>query len=224
MSKYDYLHSLYQELKTLDPDRRNEIMRDVENQFKEAESNELDELFVTNSLGSPTEYSRQFTMSDLELATDPIIEPQDIQPTHYTKETPTNKIVYANPQSSQKLQPSNPPILMLLIAFGTLLFNLIIVLGPFVAVWSVLLSLIVTGFALSITGITVLFYAALSMPIAFASVPLVIMSHPMLLYCFGFLSLGIGGLLSIAMIYSIKFCGIITARYFSWNLRLIRGF
>jgi uncharacterized membrane protein len=60
MSKYDYLHALYQALIPLNSEERNKIMREVEYKFREAEENEEHEINVINTLGSPKEYAKQF--------------------------------------------------------------------------------------------------------------------------------------------------------------------
>jgi len=64
MSKYDYLHALYQALILLSSDERNKIMREVEDKFREAEENGDNEMSVTNTLGSPREYAKQFLPID----------------------------------------------------------------------------------------------------------------------------------------------------------------
>jgi uncharacterized membrane protein len=66
MSKYDYLHALYQALVPLNADERNKIIHDIENRFSEAEETGEDELSVTNALGSPSDYARQFLQNETE--------------------------------------------------------------------------------------------------------------------------------------------------------------
>ena len=58
MSKYDYLHALYQQLIEMDMEERSAIMRDVENKFREAEDKGQSEKSVTDQLGSPMEYAK----------------------------------------------------------------------------------------------------------------------------------------------------------------------
>ena len=338
MSKYDYLHALYQQLIELDIEQRSAIMRDVENKFREAEDQGLSEVSVTDIIGSPAEYAKSIlspssdeeTESDITLEapeetiedmiekvedtvnsnqdninsstelpdendeeykpsidlsssliighdaslhkakdlvdpqdlidSDPVINetmkqeprvndtvvnesmtkdqpvqvksnPQQIvrrrrpqTPTKYQETRVSTKNVYSSPNQISKYQSSNHPIKMMAITLGMFLFNTAFVLGPFVAVWSVVIAFIASGFALAIVGAGILISALLSIPLAFVSVPIAFLSHPILLLCFGFLVLGIGGLLSIATIYSVRFFGMLTARYAGWNVRLIRGY
>lgn len=145
-------------------------------------------------------------------------------PTKYREpQTPTKK-VYTTPNQIRKQQSANHPIKMMAIAFGMFLFNATFALGPFVAVWAIVIAFVATGFALAIAGAAILVSALLSIPMVFVSVPIVLLNHPILLFCLGFLVLGIGGLLSIATIYSVRFFGMLTARYAGWNIRLIRGY
>ncbi len=356
MSKYDYLHALYQELISLDVSERSAIMRDVENKFREAEDQGLSELSVTNVLGTPAQYAAQvlspevdkevvedeslisseiaeeddsFVSSDVEKPADDIpvsseekykpsidlsssliighdtelvrakdlVDPEDLmdeQPQKASSEVEVNPVqvskveektrispdqaaiqrsskavdekpqkmtpspsslqvrrarppqqarrprvqpvtkyqepqkqpqkVYTTPYPIQKTKSANHPVKMLAIALGMFFFNLTFALGPFIAVWSVVITLVATGFAVALAGVGVLLSAFLSIPMAFVSVPIVLVNHPILLFCFGFLLLGAGGLLSIATIYSVRFFGMLTARYAGWNVRLIRGY
>ncbi len=130
MSKYDYLHALYQELKALDTDERDQIMRDIENRFKEAEEHGQDELSVTDSLGAPKEYASQYlegitlelagnvtdeTDSEQDPESGPESEQTTVQPTKY--EEPEVKKVYTSPQPVRQIQRSNHPVKMMLMAF-----------------------------------------------------------------------------------------------------------
>ncbi len=97
MSKYDYLHALYQELKALDTDERDQIMRDIENRFKEAEEHGQDELSVTDSLGAPKEYASQYLEGiTLELAGNVLMKQI------------LNRI--RNPDRNRNRQPSNDEV------------------------------------------------------------------------------------------------------------------
>lgn len=286
MSKYDYLHALYQSLKSLSREKRNKIMREVEDRFRHAEENNEDESIVTKALGSPRDYAKQFIDQDivleynpdditmdsltsnetiitkapnlidgLELATDEfthtddepkqtldetahIDEPQTTEvmtkelaeetistlaPTHYDKPKTEIKKVYTSPQALPR-KKANHPVKMLGISLLMVLFNAVFALGPFIAIWTIIVAFVASGIAITISGVLVLVSAALSLPLSFVSVPLVFLSHPVLLFCFGFLLTGIGGLLTVATIYSIRFFGYLTFKYFGWNLSVIRGY
>ncbi len=347
MSKYDYLHALYQELISLDISERSTIMRDVENKFREAEDQGLSELSVTNKLGHPAQYASKilstFTsdeassdinfnpsnsdaseveVTDVDNTTDTVsavdtndvskeflekdyvdekadkpsidlsssliighdaklvrakdlVDVEDLideksqaktrptesapkesdikekstkgtstppiqarrarppretrkprvqQVTKYHHEETQPQKVYTTPYPVQKKSSANHPVKMLAIALGLFFFNLTFVIAPFLAIWSVVITLIATGFIVALAGVGVLISAFLSIPMAFISVPTVFLNHPILLICFGFLILGLGGLLTIANIYCVRFFGMLTARYLGWNIRLIRGY
>ena len=271
MSKYDYLHALYQLLIPLNTEERNKIMREVEDRFRDAEEHGQNETSVTKVLGSPREYAKQFlptehvpnfnpedlTMSSLysaepiitkapdligslELASDPVEETESqtvnqleevsnvnietLQETHYNQENTKIKKVYTSPQAIPKNRVANHPIKIITLSFAMLLFNAVFILGPFIAVWSIIIAFIASGFAIGISGIAVLISGILSLPLSFVSLPIFMVNHPTLLFSFGFLLTGVGGLLTIAMIYAIRIFAYITLKYFGWNLSVIRGY
>lgn len=268
MSKYDYLHALYQLLIPLDTDKRNKIMREVEDRFRDAEEDGQNETTVTKTLGSPRDYAKQFLPSEhvltfnpdnitmeslssnesiitkapvliagLELATDPVeaieneieevitkVDIETLQPTHYNQPRAEIKKVYTSPQAIPKNRVANHPIKIITLSFAMLLFNAVFVLGPFIAVWSIIIAFIASGFAIGISGIAILISGILSLPLSFMSLPIFMLNHPVLLFSFGFLLTGVGGLLTIAMIYAIRLFGYITLKYFGWNLSVIRGY
>lgn len=268
MSKYDYLHSLYQALIPINSEERKKIMRKVEDKFREAEENDTNEVSVTDALGSPIEYAKQFLPNDtihvinpddisldslksnesiittapnligsLELASEPIVDMEEelneeitkevtdiLHPTHYEKQKTKIKKVYTSPQAIPKTQVANHPVKIITLSFAMLLFNAVFILGPFIAIWSIIIALVASGFAISISGLAVVFSGLLTLPLGFISLPIAMLNHPILIFCFGFLLTGAGGLLTIAMIYAIRFFGYITLKYFGWNLSVIRGY
>lgn len=294
MSKYDYLHALYQALLSLDAPLRNTIMREIEDQFRTAEENGLSEIDVTNTLGTPSEYAakviqlqtdkQQLQADKQQLATEnndidlnttslqtfehttiagidlsllsktlsvpsildeskvatPEIDIPKLE-TNNTVITPksselttrpvsiaqqTNNSTYLNRTQSTKLnvKNANAPLTMILIAFGMILFNSIFVIGPFVALWGSIFAFVTTGVAITLSGLLIILSGIFTIPLSFISVPLVIMGHPVLLFSFGFLIVGLGGLLTVLMIYSIRFFGLLTGKYIGWNFKLIRGY
>lgn len=335
MSKYDYLHALYQALGKIDATIRNKIMRDIEDQFRIAEEKGLPETFVTDPLGTPETYAstifsklkkeqeyqqihttEHMAVGDVDLqiihtithaleandssvlstqdnasnqnadvlfsdmnlpANDttftqtvppesedtpspvsdptvtsisdstpaPVIDSKpapvfDSKPTTVSTltsvststsvpvvgsqsliNTPTQKI---NPRSSSIQKRGNSPLVSILVACGLAFFNLTFILGPFIALWAVIFSFATVGIAFSFSGALIIFSGIFSIPLPFVSVPLVVMGHPTLLFATGFLLVGTGGLLTIFMIYSVRFCGMMTGKYAGWNIRLIRGY
>jgi len=287
MSKYDYLHALYQALVTLDVTTRNSIMRKVEDRFRQAEETGLSEIDITNELGTPTAYASTFlqpilpekeidnvlndskelnnrikpntehiTVGDVELQIVHTAEPKELlipqkvatllsdiekQNQAIVQVTPTieetkNTITYSKTNSLPTVNTSsispqrtltkktNSPLVIILTALGLGLFNLTFILGPFIGLWSLIFAFVTTGIALTFSGLLVIVSGAFSFPLSFISVPLIVMGHPVLLFALGFLIIGIGGLLTISMIYCIRFFGVLTGKYVHWNIKAIRGY
>jgi uncharacterized membrane protein len=196
MDKYTYLHELNQSLSALTPQERSQVMKDAEAKFDQAEETGRPISEVIDELGLPK-------------STSLVKEPQRI---------------YKTPEPVAQRTTPNQPITMILIIIGLLLFNTIIVLGPFVGTWGVILGFFISGIALTISGILIVLSGILAFPISFISIPLIVMSHPVLLFSTGFFLLGLGGLLSLLTIYIGRFLGILTYRYAKWNIKVIRGY
>lgn len=256
MSKYDYLHELYQRLKAVEPNKRNEIMKSVEEKFRIAEENGVDEYTVTDEIGSPAEYAAQFITNgdiipsegtvvttdnnivdvnsntiteQLDISTkeqttqdEPFTE-ETVKPTHYESKEKTYEKVTPDRHQNQPQKKANSIGTMILLICSLGFLNLLL-LGPFIAIWAIAFSFMVTGVALGISSIFVIISGLLATPFAFVSLPVAIIGHPFLITAAGFLILGIGGLLTILTIYMIRFCGKITVNYASWNIRTIRGY
>ncbi len=196
MDKYSYLHELYQSLSTLTEPERSKIMKDAEAKFDDAEKNGRPISEVIHELGIPKRTS--------------IVTSQ--------------QRIYKNPEPVVPVQKANQPVSMLLIGIGLLMFNLIIVLGPFLGIWGVIFGLFISGIAMAISGLLIVLSGILAFPISFISIPLIVMSHPVLLFSTGFFLLGIGGFLGLLTIFVGRLIGILTYRYTKWNLKLIRGY
>jgi uncharacterized membrane protein len=255
MSKYDYLHALYQALLSLDVSSRNSIMREIEDRFRYAEENGLSENEIAQELGTPQEYANKRICLLLDpLDTTPILlnegitestiagvdlslvhnstplfahtihakEEHPSSPRHNTLTTNLqNPTTYSPPV---KIQKNNTHHFMIGAIVGLTLFNAMFILGPFIAIWGSILALITAGIAIVFSGLLIIISGIFAIPLSFISIPLVVMGHPVLLFAFGFLTFGIGGLLTVLMVYSVRFCGIITRKYFEWNIKVIRGY
>lgn len=103
-------------------------------------------------------------------------------------------------------------------------FNLIFILGPFIGLWATVFGFIITAITLTISGLVIVVSGFFSFPLSFLSIPILIMEHPTLLFSTGFLLIGLGGLLSIGLIYLIHFFGRLTIKYTAWNIKVIRGY
>lgn len=249
MSKYDYLHELYQELKSVEPTKRKEIMSMVEYKFNE--NNSQDDEKVMAELGSPTVYASQFittnhvnivkTINTTERMNTALSDEQqeetNINSLNIDK-TPDKLFSNPNPQTTEKKEyesippkqkPSSPTKnsnkgFTLLFILGGLGFMNLLLLGPFIAIWAVAFSFMISGIAISISSIFVIISGLITTPFSFISLPFTILSHPFLITASGFMFLGIGGLLTILTIYMIRFFSKLTTNYISWNFKTIRGY
>ncbi len=154
MDKYSYLHELYQSLSTLTEPERSKIMKDAEAKFDDAEKNGRPISEVIHELGIPKRTS--------------IVTSQ--------------QRIYKNPEPVVPVQKANQPVSMLLIGIGLLMFNLIIVLGPFLGIWGVIFGLFISGIAMAISGLLIVLSGILAFPISFISIPLIVYVTP----CFTF--------------------------------------
>jgi len=236
MSKYDYLHALYQELLSLDAKERSRIMREVENKFRQAEDLGNNELSVTQSLGTPKEYAKQFQNESVDSSVHfepnpnatkvqsiPVKEP--LLPTKY-KDEPQNKArtrVYTSPQANPVKRGSANPVRILLMSFLMLLVNAIVI-GPFIALWAVAITFVAVCFTFVISGIIIIISGVAPASFFFLSLPDILIQHPVLLYSSGLFFIGTGGFIAVLMVYIIRFYGMLTTKYASWNIRIIRGY
>lgn len=110
----------------------------------------------------------------------------------------------------------------MIIGLGLLLLNLIFVLGPFIAIWSVVFAMVVSGFAVAVSGIALIITYLFTLPISL-SIPLIMAENPILLALSGGIFIGIGGILTFLFIWFGKYLGIGTGKYVMWQVDLIRG-
>ena len=110
----------------------------------------------------------------------------------------------------------------IIIGFGLLLFNLIFILGPYVAIWGAIIAFVTSGIAFIISGVVFILTYFFTFPFNM-TVPLLILEHPTLMLLSGGLLIGAGGILTTLTLWFSKYLCIATGIYAKWNFKVIRG-
>jgi len=98
---------------------------------------------------------------------------------------------------------------------GLSFLNLVFVLGPFIALWSVLLSLFVTAASLVLSGVIVFIASFLPLP----SLGII---EPGLISLVAILIAGIGALLFLGCIHLTRIFYNLSVKYLKWNVSLVK--
>lgn len=191
MNKREYLYQLEKYLQGFPEDEVRDILSDYEEHFHIGISKGKTEEEISKELGKPEDIARTYKGSYID-------NNSNIE--NYNSNTSTN-------DNTRKL----------LLALLLLFFNLIIVLGPYLAIAGLLLGVYGIGIAFVIGG----FIALIGSPLVFfTSIP-----TPHILTSLsigtGFIALGILGL--ILAVYLSKLFIQLTIKYGKWNLKLING-
>ncbi len=223
MNKYNYLHQLNQLLAPLDEHERHQIMRQVEDRFKDVLPDDIEH--IVQELGRPLDYatpileSRNLSLPDAQL---PLRKDTvgDDRRQHYIPPSPTNAYPPYNPDYKKGRSFLSGFLLALLLLF----FNLIIVLAPAIAIISLDLGLLIAGISSFISGIVLVISGLTGLGLSVISLPTVMLAHPTLYYAGAGLFIGLGGLLSILIITVTRLLAIIAIKYVQWNIHVIRGY
>lgn len=120
------------------------------------------------------------------------------------------------------LKEERPQSVNVLAAIGMIFFNLIFILGPYLGIVGALIGLFASAAALMISGIAVAICVFVEpLYVLFIHIPFEV-SHAALF----FIGVGIaalGALFLIGMCYVSKFVYKGTAKYISWNMKIIKG-
>ncbi|MBU9710223.1 DUF1700 domain-containing protein [Bacillus tamaricis] len=230
MNKIQFLTELSSSLKSLPLDERAEILEDFEEHFAVGAQEGKTEEEIAASLGHPQQISKELLgaqQPQIEevTVTATTYEPKEVTGTTTIYEPKETQVVSAPPSEKQVTDPpayhhtkteatstSSNLFRSVLVALALGFFNLVIVLGPFITVVSLVFAGWVTGTAFIFTPILILLNALLY-PTTFELFEL-------------FLSLtltGLGFFLLIGMYHVTRFVGIGIARYVQFNVNLIRG-
>lgn len=191
MNKREYLYGLRKHLQGFPEDEVKDILSDYEEHFHIGISKGKTEEEISQELGKPSDIAQTYKGNFRD---------------H------NGKIENHNAHSS-----SNDTLTKLLMGLLLFFFNLIIVLGPFLAIAGILLGVYVIGIAfvfggfIALVGSPLVFFTSITTPHILTSVSIGI----------GFIALGILGL--ILAIYLSKLFIQLTVKYGKWNLKLING-
>lgn len=223
MNKYNYLHQLNQLLSPLETSERHHIMNEVEDKFKDVSPENIDT--IIHELGRPIDYAKPILESrHLSL-------PVPMQKTPASNRPVSRKNDYIPPQQPMHASAYSPDYRQrrsfasgLLIALLLLFFNLIIVLGPTIAIISLDLGLLITGISSFMSGIVLIISGITGFGLSLISLPSIMLAHPTLYYAGAGVFIGLGGLLSIGIIATTRWIAILMVKYIQWNIRVIRGY
>ncbi len=172
MNRIDYLNDLDRKLSSIDEPMRNAIIKQYEAIFDSGYEDSKSDEEIISGIGT-SDFVADYYISTLEKES--IVKSSE------------NTLPSSGRRQSVKTDPNRPVGVSILrgifVGFGLLLFNLVIVLGPYIAVWGILLGFFASGLALSIAGIAVALASLVSLPFAL-QIPLVLLSHPVLMFAF----------------------------------------
>lgn len=183
MNKTEFLQELERFLQKLSYDERQDVLQDFEEHFAIGLEKGETEQHIAASLGSPEQIAKDLLINY-----------------NLDEKTPLQK------------QPEQDTARVILLTVLLVMFNLIIVLGPFMAIVGTILSGWMTGIAFVMTPFLYLFK---------------VMFLPNETYLFElFLAIGLTGLgilIGIAMFYITRFTIQLTIRYVKFNIRIAKG-
>ncbi len=110
----------------------------------------------------------------------------------------------------------------ILIGFGLFLLNLIFILGPYIAVWGIIIGVVAGGFASILSGVTLIIAYLFSLPFTL-TLPTLIIEQPILMLLAGGVLIGLGGVLMSTILWMTKYIVYFSGKYILWNLNIIRG-
>lgn len=197
MNKIQFLKTLESQLTGLSVEDRNEILYDYEEHFRIGVEQGKTEEQVAEALGDPLVIAGQFGAS-----------------------------IGREPASTNEIKTNASDVLRRILAFiGLAFFNLVIVLGPFLAFWGVLIGLFAAAIGVIVSGLSVI-AAVIAFPVLgpYLSFPTFLFSvNPL-----GPIALGVG-LAALGLLFFIGDCYLAklltrgTIKYLQMNIRIING-
>ncbi|NLY46098.1 MAG: DUF1700 domain-containing protein [Tissierella sp.] len=188
MNKDDYLKQLRNNLYGLSQEEINDIVLDYEEHFQIGLSKGKSQEEISNELGSPRDIAKNYINQSSGAYREEII-------------------TVRHNDTAWKF--------VLLILLG--LFNLVIVLGPYIGLVGILLGIFGLGVGLFFAGIGILF------GVPFVAIGSIGQLHILTAigFCIGFIGLGI--LIVLLGVYLAKLLYRLTVKYIKWNIGIING-
>lgn len=232
MNKKQYIDELSSKLIGIDGPMKEAILKQYDDIFENGYSDGKTDEEITTATGD-TDFVSTYYINELKKRKDGQVSTAQAKQTaaastSSVSDDNTSKISNVSSASGTYDVPTqNRPVGVsiirgLFVGFGLLLFNLVIVLGPYLGIWGVIVGLFATGLALSVSGIAVGLASFIAFPFA-VSIPAAIISHPVLLIATCAILISLGIIFMLAMLYIGKYLGLWTVQYLRWNFSVIRG-
>lgn len=205
MTKKMYLDELTRKLLSIDQPMREAILQQYEGLFQEGFKSNKTDVEIISDLGS-TDFVSDYYLKELKAR----------ESNTATKTTTTST-------TQKNTQPLGVVFIRgLFVGFGLLLFNLVIVLGPYVALWGLIIAFFATGFSLSLSAIVIAIASLVTLPFA-VSLPTIFLGHPVLLIALCAILISLGFIFMLSTLFLCKYLALWTCQYVKWNISVIRG-
>lgn len=217
MNRSEYLNELKQHLQGFPQDELEDILFDYEEHFHIGVSKGKSEEEISMELGDPKDIAQNFKNN---YSYDNYNHQKQDKYKNHNKYKNANNDDYENNYHNHnydKPNNSSDTSRKLLFTILLLFFNLVVVLGPYLALAGLLLGGYVAGISFIVAGFFLLFGSPISFFMTIP-VPHILTS---LSFGIGFIALGVLGI--ILSVYLSKLFIELTIRYVKWNIRLING-
>lgn len=205
MTKIDYIKQLDALLVRVETQMRTAIIKQYEVLFDESLANDDSEEAIIKRTGTP------------KFVADYYMETLDPKYIITMGKSDTTTETFINPQ------PVGVGVIRgLFVGLGLLLFNLVIVLAPYIVVWSLLISFFAIGIALSASGIVVVIASVISLPFM-VNIPILFMSNPVLLISSSVILISLGFIFLLLVAFASKYFALWSVVYIKWTISMIRG-
>lgn len=204
MTKQEYLSVLKRKLQPIEPQMIDAIIKQYDDIFESGYQEDKKDDAIISELGT-TDFVADYYKSTLNVQ-------------HVQQEE--SKTYEPGPNVDR---PVGVSVLRgLFVGFGLLMFNLVIVLAPYITGWALIVSFFTLGVALSFSGIVVAIATIVTLPFGF-TVPTIMISHPVLLFAFCAMLISLGLVFVFINVFLLKHYVVWSFQYLKWNVAMIRG-